>query len=70
MKAIENIKTKITDRESLAPVLEEKRKAGRKVVFTNGCFDILHRGHIEYLAGASDLADVFVRFLPNLFGLG
>ena len=30
------------------------------MVFTNGCFDILHRGHIEYLSGASDLGDIFV----------
>lgn len=32
----------------------------QKVVFTNGCFDILHRGHIEYLAQASDLGDILV----------
>ncbi|HEX3008020.1 MAG TPA: adenylyltransferase/cytidyltransferase family protein, partial [Bacteroidales bacterium] len=31
-----------------------------KVVFTNGCFDILHRGHVEYLAKAASLADVMV----------
>ncbi len=32
----------------------------KKVVFTNGCFDILHRGHIEYLANAADLCDVLI----------
>ncbi|NJK98645.1 MAG: D-glycero-beta-D-manno-heptose 1-phosphate adenylyltransferase [Bacteroidetes bacterium] len=32
----------------------------QKVVFTNGCFDILHRGHVEYLAKAASLADVLV----------
>ena len=32
----------------------------RKIVFTNGCFDILHRGHIEYLSKASDLGDVLI----------
>ncbi len=31
-----------------------------KVVFTNGCFDILHRGHVEYLAKAADMGDVLV----------
>lgn len=33
---------------------------GKKVVFTNGCFDILHRGHIEYLQAAADLGDILV----------
>lgn len=32
----------------------------KKIVFTNGCFDILHRGHIEYLSKAADLGDVLV----------
>jgi len=32
----------------------------RKIVFTNGCFDILHRGHIEYLSKARDLGDVLI----------
>ena len=33
---------------------------GLKVVFTNGCFDILHRGHVEYLSRAADMGDVLV----------
>jgi rfaE bifunctional protein nucleotidyltransferase chain/domain len=33
---------------------------GRKVVFTNGCFDILHRGHVDYLAKAKSLGDILV----------
>lgn len=32
----------------------------KKIVFTNGCFDLLHQGHVEYLAKASDLGDVLV----------
>ncbi|MFC1554048.1 D-glycero-beta-D-manno-heptose 1-phosphate adenylyltransferase [candidate division KSB1 bacterium] len=36
------------------------RSQGRKVVFTNGCFDILHRGHIDYLFEASKLGDVLI----------
>lgn len=36
------------------------RSQGMKVVFTNGCFDILHRGHIEYLSKAADMGDVLV----------
>jgi rfaE bifunctional protein nucleotidyltransferase chain/domain len=60
MSSIEKIKAKIISPERLGRILEKDRKNGKKVVFTNGCFDILHRGHIEYLSGASDLGDVFV----------
>jgi len=60
MKPIEHIKSKIMDREKLAGIINKKRKESSKIVLTNGCFDILHRGHIEYLAGASELGDVFI----------
>jgi D-beta-D-heptose 7-phosphate kinase/D-beta-D-heptose 1-phosphate adenosyltransferase len=40
--------------------LEEKRRQGRRVVFTNGCFDILHRGHIAYLNAAKAQGDLLV----------
>ena len=60
IKSINNIRSKIRNREELAGKLEKDRKAGRKIIFTNGCFDILHRGHIEYLSGAADLGDVFI----------
>ena len=36
------------------------RKTNKKVVFTNGCFDILHRGHVEYLEKAKALGDVLI----------
>jgi D-beta-D-heptose 7-phosphate kinase/D-beta-D-heptose 1-phosphate adenosyltransferase len=36
------------------------KKSGKKIVFTNGCFDILHRGHIEYLSKAKQLGDVLI----------
>jgi len=36
------------------------RFRGEKIVFTNGCFDILHPGHIEYLSKAADLGDVLI----------
>lgn len=37
-----------------------QKRSGKKTVFTNGCFDILHRGHIEYLTAAKSLGDVLV----------
>jgi rfaE bifunctional protein nucleotidyltransferase chain/domain len=37
-----------------------KENAGKKIVFTNGCFDILHRGHVTYLAEAKKLGDLLV----------
>jgi len=60
MKSIDTINSKIVSWETLGSILEKKRSAGQKIIFTNGCFDILHRGHIEYLASASDLGDIFV----------
>jgi rfaE bifunctional protein nucleotidyltransferase chain/domain len=46
--------------EALKKELEHLRKQKKKVVFTNGCFDIIHRGHIEYLSKAKALGDVLV----------
>jgi rfaE bifunctional protein nucleotidyltransferase chain/domain len=60
MNSINAIRSKIVSRESLGKILEKKRSSGKKIIFTNGCFDILHRGHIEYLASASDLGDIFI----------
>lgn len=53
---------KITDKifpdfPEFRPLLEKWRKAGDKLVFTNGCFDLLHRGHVEYLAKAASKGD-------------
>ena len=50
-----------TDHPSpLTTHLSRWRDQGLKIVFTNGCFDILHRGHIEYLSKAADMGDVLV----------
>ncbi|MEV6694497.1 D-glycero-beta-D-manno-heptose 1-phosphate adenylyltransferase [Micromonospora sp. NPDC051196] len=46
--------------EGLAAVVAEHRRAGRSVVFTNGCFDVLHRGHVRYLEQARALGDLLV----------
>jgi rfaE bifunctional protein nucleotidyltransferase chain/domain len=50
----------VVDRSDLINIRERLRKSGKKVVFTNGCFDILHRGHVEYLKKARSLGDVLV----------
>ena len=41
-------------------ILARERRAGKKVVFTNGCFDILHTGHVRYLYNARKLGDILV----------
>lgn len=46
--------------EAMRVERERLRAAGKRVVFTNGCFDILHCGHVHYLAGARALGDVLV----------
>jgi D-beta-D-heptose 7-phosphate kinase / D-beta-D-heptose 1-phosphate adenosyltransferase len=50
----------VTDRARLTAVLARHRDEGRRVVFTNGCFDILHRGHVTYLSRAKTLGEVLV----------
>jgi D-glycero-beta-D-manno-heptose 1-phosphate adenylyltransferase len=51
---------KILSRDGLHAVLEEHRQAGRKIVFANGVFDLLHVGHVRYLAGARAEGDLLV----------
>ncbi len=46
--------------DDLAEVVARHRRAGRRIVFTNGCFDLLHRGHITYLNRAKTLGDVLL----------
>jgi D-beta-D-heptose 7-phosphate kinase/D-beta-D-heptose 1-phosphate adenosyltransferase len=51
---------KILNQECLADAVRSLRRAGKKVVFTNGCFDLLHVGHVRYLQQARELGDVLV----------
>lgn len=51
---------KIVDRETLLLRLEAPRREGRRIVFTNGCFDIIHPGHVDLLARARALGDLLV----------
>lgn len=51
---------KVLGRQAAAAVLAEARRRGRRIVFTNGCFDILHAGHLACLEGAKRLGDLLV----------
>lgn len=48
---------KIITRADIADIAKTIKAAGKNIVFTNGCFDILHAGHVRYLAGARALGD-------------
>ena len=51
---------KIISREKVSSVINNSRLTGKRIVFTNGCFDILHSGHIEYLERARALGDILI----------
>jgi rfaE bifunctional protein nucleotidyltransferase chain/domain len=57
---LEKIKNKLVSLNSLQQRVAELKNQGKKIVFTNGCFDILHLGHITYLAQAAEHGDVLV----------
>jgi D-glycero-beta-D-manno-heptose 1-phosphate adenylyltransferase len=50
----------VLNREELIERIKAARQNGSRIVLANGCFDVLHVGHIRYLAGARDLGDVLV----------
>lgn len=50
----------ILDRGGLVELANEARRRGEKIILTNGCFDVLHVGHIRYLAGAKELGGFLV----------
>lgn len=61
MNHLQQIRNKIiSSPEQLSNLSNVLNENNSKVVFTNGCFDILHRGHIEYLSKAADLGDMLV----------
>jgi rfaE bifunctional protein nucleotidyltransferase chain/domain len=51
---------KILDRKGIQKISCRLRAEGKKIVFTNGCFDILHAGHVRYLGQARRLGDVLI----------
>jgi len=55
VSAVANPSPKILDRAAVAETVAQWRREGRRVTLANGCFDLLHVGHIRYLQGAKDL---------------
>ena len=60
MDKLEIVKSKIINKDKLSTLLAFWKFKDKKVVFTNGCFDIIHRGHIEYLAKAASYGDILI----------
>lgn len=60
MNNLERVQAKVFNREKLENQLAIWRFKSQKIVFTNGCFDLLHLGHIDYLTKAKDLGDILI----------
>ena len=54
------MKQKIKARKGLLKIIKDLKAKGKRIVFTNGCFDLLHIGHVRYLEEAKALGDVLV----------
>jgi len=54
------MKQKIKTRKGLLRIMKDLKAKGKRIVFTNGCFDLLHIGHVRYLEEAKTLGDVLV----------
>jgi len=54
------MKNKIHALDQLIPIIQDLKKQNQKIVFTNGCFDILHAGHVDYLQQAKAQGDILV----------
>ena len=50
----------LIDRKNAAQICQDLRRQGKKIVFTNGCFDIIHAGHVRYLTAAKNFGDVLI----------
>ena len=63
----------VRDHQELKRIIDAARSQGKKIVFGNGCFDLLHVGHVRYLAGAKALGDLLVVAInddASVVGLG
>ena len=59
-RGILSLETKIKKPEELKTIISHLKKIGKKIVFTNGCFDLLHYGHVKYLQEAKRKGDILV----------
>ena len=50
----------LIDRNDVANFCDELKRSGKQIVFTNGCFDIIHAGHVRYLTTAKNFGDVLI----------
>jgi len=64
------IQGKVTTLNELLNVLSVYRFQEKRIVFTDGCFDLIHRGHIKFLAEASDLGDILIIGLNSDLSIG
>lgn len=60
MSYLDNVQKKLMSWDRMADQVQQWQALGERVVFTNGCFDLLHYGHLHYLAQARDLGDRLV----------
>ena len=60
MDFFKQIQNKILGQQDSAEIVRQWQAAGMRVVFTNGCFDLIHYGHLHYLAQAKDMGDRLV----------
>ena len=64
-----HILNKIIKPDNIVSKIQALKKNGKKIVFTNGCFDILHAGHVKYLTRAASLGDVLILGLNSDFSV-
>ena len=68
-RLLNDLRNKIIDRHELAVEVQRRQQGGERSVFTNGCFDLLHLGHIRYLQEARALGDFLIVGLNNDAGV-
>jgi D-beta-D-heptose 7-phosphate kinase/D-beta-D-heptose 1-phosphate adenosyltransferase len=54
------VREKVKKRDDLRGIIQDLKAKGKRIIFTNGCFDLLHIGHVRYLEEAKSLGDILV----------